>query len=56
MHIVGVLIFMGHVMTDHASGRGAQQAVMAGIVSGNASHHSAFKTTPGVGRDGHCGY
>ena len=43
------------MMADDAAGGRAQQAMMTGIVSGDAADHRAFDAALGVGGDGRDG-
>jgi hypothetical protein len=47
-------LFLGLVATVEAAGGGAEQAVMAGIVTGNTANRGAFEAPLGVGRRDGC--
>jgi len=47
-----LFVFSGAVAAVEAAGRGTQQAVTGGIVTGDAADHRALQATPGLGVTG----
>jgi hypothetical protein len=41
-------LFVGVVPSNNAADSCAKQAVISGVVAGNAAHHSTFETSGGI--------